>query len=160
MREPVVRRQSGFTLIELIVVLTVAAVLMGIGIPSFREFTATQKVKGAAFDFAAALLLARSEAVKRNATVTMTQTGGSWSNGWTVASGGTTLSTQGSLGTVDITPIDPSTTTAVSYQGNGRLDPATTLSFEFATAHTKQVRCLTIRSDGVPNTTSTSCPTP
>lgn len=151
------RQQSGFTLIELIVVVTLTAVLLGIGIPSFREFTATQKVKGAAFDLAAALLLARSEAVKRNATVTVTQTGGNWSNGWTVTVGGTTLSSQGALGQVNITPIDPPATTAVSYQGNGRADAA---SLEFAASNTKQVRCLAIRADGVPNTTSTSCPTP
>lgn len=151
------RPQSGFTLIELIVVLTIAAVMMGIGVPAFREFTATQKVKGAAFDFAAALLLARSEAIKRNSTATVARSGGSWNEGWSVTAGGSTLSTQGSLGTVNVTPADPATT-SVAYQGNGRLDGAATLSFQFANANTSQVRCLTIRTDGVPNTTSTSCP--
>ena len=153
------RRQSGFTLIELIVVVTISAVLLGIGIPSFREFTATQKVKGAAFDFAAALLLARSEAVKRNATVTMAQSGGNWTNGWTVSVGGTTLSTQGALSAVTIAPDPDNTAADVAFEGNGRLPTgANTLQFEFRAANTKQVRCVAVGVSGVPNTTTKSCP--
>jgi type IV fimbrial biogenesis protein FimT len=83
-------RQRGFTLIELMIVVTLLAVMLGIGIPSFRGFIAGQRVKTAAYDFATALLVARSEAIKRNTTVTIAPTG-SWIGGWTVAAGGTTI---------------------------------------------------------------------
>src|SRR5438132_1412930 len=76
------------------VVMVVAAIMLGIGIPSFRQFTATQRVKGAAFDFAGALLLARSEAIKRNAAVTVDQAVGGWAGGWSVNAAGNLLSTQ------------------------------------------------------------------
>lgn len=146
--------QRGFSLIELMVVLTIAAVMLGVGIPSFREFTAGQRVKNTAFDFAAALLLARSEAIKRNTPVTVAQAGASWAEGWTVVVGGTTLSTKEAPVNVTIATV-PDPTVGVAYQGNGRI--AGTLSFQFSAANTTAVRCLTIKPDGVPNTTTTGC---
>lgn len=148
------KRQSGFNLLELMIVVAVAAVMMGIGVPSFREFTATQRVKSAAFDFAAALLLARSEAVKRNTPVTVSQAAGGWGSGWTVVVGGTTLANQEAASNVTITPA-PDTTTSIAYQSNGRV--ASTLRFQFGGANTTAVRCVTIPVSGVPNTTTASC---
>jgi type IV fimbrial biogenesis protein FimT len=150
------KRQSGFTLIELIVVLTISAIFLGLAIPAFREFTASQRVKNAAFDFAAAMLLARSEAVKRNGSVTVTPAAGGWANGWTVASGMTTLATQDGLTTVTIT-TNPDPTASISFLANGRT--ASNITFQFGTANTTAVRCVTVKSDGVTNTTTTSCPT-
>jgi type IV fimbrial biogenesis protein FimT len=146
--------QSGFTLIELMLVTVIAAVMLGIGIPSFREFTASQAVKNTSFDLAAALLLARSEAIKRNTPVTITMSGADWSGGWTVTSGGTTLSTKDAASKVTITPI-PDTTTAIAYQGTGRIP--STLRFQIGGANTTAVRCVTITTSGVPNTTTASC---
>jgi type IV fimbrial biogenesis protein FimT len=150
------RAQRGFTLIELLVVVTIAAILLGIGVPSMREFMASQRVKNTAFDFAAALLLARSEAVKRNASVTLGQAAGGWQNGWNVVAGGATLSTKEAQPLVTVTP-NPAAT-SVAYQGNGRT--GATVSFQFSAANTDTVRCVTIGVSGAPNTTTTSCPTP
>lgn len=149
------RRQSGFTLIELIVVLTVSAILVGLAAPSFREFTAGQRVKNAAFDLAAAMLLARSEAVKRNASVSVSQAAGGWGSGWTVAAGAVTLAAQ-DVTNVTITPAPDATTSSVAFQGTGRI--ASEVRFQFSTANSTQVRCVTIKSDGVPNTTRSNCP--
>lgn len=150
------RSQRGFTLIELIVVLAIAAIMLGLGVPAFRDFMDGQRVKNTAFDFAAALLLARSEAVKRNAAVTMDQAAGGWQNGWTVSAGGTTLSVKEAPAGVTVT-ANPAVT-SVSYQGNGRV--ATAASFQFAAANTEAVRCVSIGVSGAPNTTTTSCPSP
>lgn len=147
------RTQRGFNLIELLVVVTIAAVLLGLGVPSFREFMAAQRVKNTAFDFAAALLLARSEAVKRNAAVSVDQASGSWQNGWNVTAGAATLSTKEAPASVTITP-NPAAT-SVAYQGNGRIAGA--VSFQFGAGNTTAVRCVTIGVSGVPNTTTTSC---
>jgi type IV fimbrial biogenesis protein FimT len=148
------RRHAGFNLIELMVVITIAAIMLGIGVPSFRQFTATQRVKSAAFDFAAALLLARSEAVKRNVSVTLSQATGGWANGWTVTAGVDTVGNQQPTNQVAITP-NPDTTTSIAYQSNGRV--AGTMRFEFTAPNTTAVRCVTISTSGVPNTSTASC---
>lgn len=150
------RTQRGFSLIELMVVVSIAAIMLGLGIPATREFMATQRVKSTAFDFAAALLLARSEAVKRNAAVTLAQTDGDWGKGWTVATGGTTLSTKEAPAGVSITPGDPAIVN-IGYQGNGRLSAAAEVTFQFGAENTPAVRCVRIGTSGVPNTTSKSC---
>lgn len=148
------RTRRGFTLIELLVVMTIAAILLAVAVPSFREFMAAQRVKNTAFDFAAALLLARSEAVKRNASVSVEQAGGDWRNGWNVTVGGNTLSTKEGQPLVTVT-TNPPASTSIAYQGNGRTSGL--VSFQFGAANTTTVRCVTIGSSGVPNTTSASC---
>lgn len=77
-------RFRGFTLIELLTVVSILAVTLATVAPSFSSFIAGQKVKATAYDLTAALLLARSEALKRNGNVRITRVGTSWNNGWTV----------------------------------------------------------------------------
>jgi len=77
---------GGFTLVELMIVLVIVSTLLGIGVPLFREFIKDQRAKTTSSDLGVALLLARSEAVKRNARVTLEPRGGDWSSGWTIAS--------------------------------------------------------------------------
>jgi len=59
----------GFTLLELLVTLTIAAILLVLGVPSLREFSAEQQLKSAVGNLHNDLLLARSEAVLRNSIV-------------------------------------------------------------------------------------------
>jgi type IV fimbrial biogenesis protein FimT len=82
----------GFTLIELMLTLTVAAVLMIIAVPSFREFLQNSRMSAQVNLFISDLNIARSEAVKRRARVTMCKsstltsctTSGGWEQGWIV----------------------------------------------------------------------------
>ena len=82
----------GFTLIELMVTLAVAAILLTIGIPSFQQFIANNRASAGANELLAALQLARSEAVRRNSFASVcpstngtTCTGGTeWARGWIV----------------------------------------------------------------------------
>src|SRR5260370_31984990 len=77
----------GFTLIELVVTLTVLAILATVALPSYQNFVLTQRVRGASYDLMTSLVFARSEAIKRNASVSMTQAAGGWAQGWTVSAG-------------------------------------------------------------------------
>lgn len=65
------QRELGFSLMELMVVLALAAVILGIGAPNFAEFRANNRLTGAANDYLAGILSARSEALKRQAPVAM-----------------------------------------------------------------------------------------
>jgi prepilin-type N-terminal cleavage/methylation domain-containing protein len=82
------RRKGGFTLIELMVVVAIVAVLATVGAPSFRDMLLNQRLAAAARGFGAALSLARSEAIQRAQSVTVTALAGNdWSGGWTVRTG-------------------------------------------------------------------------
>jgi type IV fimbrial biogenesis protein FimT len=77
--------RRGFTLIEMLTVVSVLAVVAAIAAPGMRSFAATQRVKSLAYDLTTDLLLARSEALKRGATVRLAPSGADWGSGWTVA---------------------------------------------------------------------------
>ena len=74
----------GFTLVELMVTISIMAILMMIAVPSFNEVTLSSKLTALANNFVASAQFARSEAIKRNATVTLSEASGGWQNGWMV----------------------------------------------------------------------------
>ncbi len=77
--------QLGFTLIELMVVIMVVSILVVIGLPSMTGMLRSQRIKTASLDLYSSLTLARSEAIKRNASnVSMIAASGGWQNGWKV----------------------------------------------------------------------------
>lgn len=63
-------RARGFTLLELMLVITVAAVILGIGIPNLTQFIRNNRMTTAANDLLAGLHTARTESIKRRAFVT------------------------------------------------------------------------------------------
>jgi len=78
---------DGFTLVEMLVTLTTLGVLMAIAAPSFEQLILNQGIKTASFDLYSALEYARSEAIKRNGSITLKAgavTDGAWTTGWRV----------------------------------------------------------------------------
>ena len=63
---------QGFTIIELMVVVALAAILVTIAVPSFFDFLSKRRVEGVASELVTDLQYARSEAVARNQNVTLT----------------------------------------------------------------------------------------
>ena len=78
----VIKRNQGFTLVELMIGLVVVAILLGIGVPSFRNIISDQRLRAASTDMRIALTTARSEAVKRNRSVFLSPPTGGWGDGW------------------------------------------------------------------------------
>jgi type IV fimbrial biogenesis protein FimT len=63
------RRVTGFTLMELMLTLTVAAVLAAVAIPNMRDFIRNNRLTSASNDLLRSFQVARSEAVKRQRVV-------------------------------------------------------------------------------------------
>jgi len=144
---------GGFTLTELMIVVAVFSVLVMAAIPNFNSFVRNQRVKNASFDLYSSLVQARSEAITRNASVTVAPVSGSWANGWTIKdAGGNVLRTQDA-----ITAITFTGPASVIYNSSGRLSTAAT-SFQLSATGTGiTTRCITIDLSGRPMTKTTAC---
>ncbi len=68
----------GMTLIELMIGLTIAAILLLLAAPAYRDFIANTNVRNAAENTLAGLRQANAEAVKRNAPVQFSLIAGGW----------------------------------------------------------------------------------
>ena len=81
------KRTAAFTLIEMVVVVTLVGVLLMIAVPSFRTLILNQGIKTASYDLFSALQYARSEAIKRNGNTVLkagASADGAWIAGWRV----------------------------------------------------------------------------
>lgn len=85
-------KQSGTTLLELIVTLSIAGILLAVAVPSFTSLINSSRLSSFANELISSLHLTRSEAIKRNSRAVMcpSETGtscaatGGWHLGWLV----------------------------------------------------------------------------
>jgi type IV fimbrial biogenesis protein FimT len=82
------RQSNGFTLIELVVTIAVAAILVTVAVPNMRTFIQNGRITTQVNDLITDLNYARSEAIKRRTNVAICQssngtacTGGNWKDG-------------------------------------------------------------------------------
>lgn len=150
-----VRRQAGFTLTELLAVVAVIAVLTSLAMPSFTNIISRNRAKGAATDLYVALTKARSEAVKRNANVTLSPNAGGWQAGWqTTDALNNVLDTHAAVNGVTIANGPAN----VVYQSSGRIQGAAAPSFLITGTGSYSVqRCVAISLSGRPNVKSSAC---
>ena len=86
---------SGFTLIEVLVVISLMSILLSLAVPAIQSIISRSTMRGISGDFTLALQRARSEAINRNMCVavcmsstanaampTCTVTGSNWGIGW------------------------------------------------------------------------------
>lgn len=125
--------QRGFTLIELMITLTIAAILLTMGVPSFNAMIKNNRLTAQTNQFVTAMNFARSEAIKRGASVTVTATDDSdgdneWGPGWSITdNGGNTLRVFTALDAA--TALDSTNNVdAFVFQSSGRVDNADTLT--------------------------------
>jgi type IV fimbrial biogenesis protein FimT len=146
--------QAGFTLIELMMSVVVLAILATIGLPAFSELIASQRARAAASALHDSLLLARSEAIKRNASTTLKTS--NLANGWTietVALPTVVLRREDGSNGVTFSPADPS----VVFNRFGRVETNTKPAITVTTAGSSTSRCLSIEATGLAKIRDGAC---
>jgi type IV fimbrial biogenesis protein FimT len=136
----------GFTMVELLTVMSILVIILGVMAPSFSEFMAAQQAKGLSYDLTGDLMLARNEALKRNASVTISRGGASWAQGWSVVSvsDGESLSTRNPAAqSVTITGA-PAT---ITFDFNGRVS-SPTASVRITISSQSSSRCVQLDPSG------------
>jgi type IV fimbrial biogenesis protein FimT len=144
------RRQRGFNLIELMIAVTVLAILLFLGLPEYREWIQNTQVRTSAESVLNGLQLARAEAVKRNTPVTFTVDGNNWTV--TVAGSGEVVQARsGKEGSANA--LIGASQAAVTFNGLGRITPVPAAEVQFnitnptgGTCQTAggQMRCLRV----------------
>lgn len=148
-------RQRGVSLVELIIALVVLSIMASFAVPSFMRIVATQRVKGTSSDLYTALVRTRSEAIKRNADVTLTAVGGNWQQGWTVndpANPSRPLEAHDAVAKVAI-----SGPASVTYTGNGRLRATAQPRIGISSTGTDAQRCVSADLSGRPYLKPSAC---
>lgn len=148
-------RMRGFTLPELMTVLAVMAILGAMAAPAYADWVATMRGRSAGTDLYTALNRARSEAIKRNAEVTLAPGEDGWQAGWNIADPGEA----GRL--LDDHPAVPGAVidgpASVVYLPNGRVKGSTLPSFDISIGDSETHRCVSVDLSGRPSQTNSEC---
>jgi type IV fimbrial biogenesis protein FimT len=153
------RTTQGFTLIESMVAVAVLAVSATIAVPSYRHFTASLSIRTASMDVVSHLLLARSEAVKRNGTISLVPINSDWRNGWQVvhaASSSQVAQAEAMNGDVALQGTQPS---MLQFDAEGRLVGASAQQMQLAVAKggVTLYRCIQLDPAGLPRIKKATC---
>jgi type IV fimbrial biogenesis protein FimT len=166
------RRHSGFTMMELLMVIVIVAVLASIAIPSFRYVTNSNRIATEVNGLLGDLQFARSQAVKEGQTVTVCASAGpnytacsnnsNWAAGWIVfldtngdkvrQNTEAIIRTQPALGGTDTFIATPGTFHAITYNRMGYAPTgqatAINITLHDSTANTNWTRCVAINPIG------------
>ena len=161
-------KSSGFTMIEMLMTMAIAAVLLGLAVPSFRYVTNSNRIAGEINGLLGDLQLARAEAIKEGQTVTVCVsttgtacTGGpAWQGGWIVFSDPTNTAVVGAGGVLrvqkpfsgtDTFTASPNTLTKVTFNREGYaagVANGTLITLHESTSTNAWTRCLTLNLVG------------
>ncbi|MNF51618.1 Fimbrial protein precursor [compost metagenome] len=139
------RTSRGFTLVELMIAIALLAILATVALPFYQDIIAEQRNRAVTNDLHSALVLARSEAVKRNTQITLGPVG-TWTAGWRIASpvaGQPDLLNHSLVPGITVT----SAAAAITFGASGRANAA--VEFELTSdTNVNAVRCLSLGVDG------------
>ena len=115
------RISRGFSVLEVMVVVTIIGVLLSLGVPSFFTYTQNMQIRSAAEQITAGLAIAKNEAIRRNALIQVALVN---NTGWSItdANGAVLQTRDANEGSVNVTAaLLPAGTAAVTFNGMGRV---------------------------------------
>jgi len=153
-------RASGFTLLELLITMAIAAILLTLAVPSFQYVTNANRIAGEVNGLLGDLQFARAEAIKEGRTVNVcVSTNGTtcanstnWQSGWIVVSAptNTVLRVQNTFSSTDTFLASNNVSTiAFNREGYaGGIPNGTLITLHDATNTSAWTRCLSINLSG------------
>jgi type IV fimbrial biogenesis protein FimT len=118
------RRARGFSLMEVMIVVVIVAVIAAIAMPNFLTMVQNTRISTTADSVRDAVMVARTEAIRRGTSVTLSGTGTPpWSTGWELKDGNTPLR-EGQFAsgvTVDLVNA-PTGANNIEFRPNGTLN--------------------------------------
>ena len=147
------RNQRGFSLTELVVTVSVAAILMTVAVPSFNGVIANQRAKTLASSLYATLSKARSAALTLNGNVTLQPKAGGWGNGWQMLDANNNV-LDDYTATSGITIAGPA---LITYRSSGRLPAGAVPMFQISTSSggSMNYQCVSVELSGRPYMSAT-----
>jgi type IV fimbrial biogenesis protein FimT len=165
------QRAAGFTLTEMLVVTAIVAILLSVGVPSYRYITNSYRMSSEVNGLLGDLMYARAEAIKEGNWVTVCASANStscsgaaaWQSGWIIfsnpanganpANAAAILRVQRPFGGSD-TFVSNTGVSAVTYNREGFATtaagfPNTILKLHDSTSNAAWTRCLTISPQGL-----------
>ena len=170
--------ERGFSLIELLMTIAIAAIIGGLAAPSFKKMMAANRIQTGASALQGDMMYARTEAVKRGSPVSICpstdqatcSTANAWQNGWivfvdptaagTVPTGGTPLKVRQALpgGATIVAAPPPATQNAIIFNREGFTTNLGTaqVAFTFHTSdnYANATRCVLVNFGGSLSTVS------
>lgn len=138
------RRLAGFTVTEMLIVVAIMGILAAIATPYMGDMIRRQRIKTAAFDVFSSLAFARSEAIKRNTSVTILPTGGNWAAGWRITDSNNNLLRQ-QAGWDALTAAGPA---SVVFAASGRATSLASISLSAYGVDANSFRCVKVDLSG------------
>lgn len=157
------KRQYGFSLVEMMIVIAVIGILSALALPAFNDTILSTKIRSYANNFVASAHLARGEAIKRNVQTTLCvsadgascSTGG-WQQGWIILSGTTVIQRQqAATSGYKITESSALSTLTFQPTGIGSTQARLTVCRSTPTVGSQE-RVVTISATGKPSVSKTT----
>jgi len=159
-------RQTGFTLLELIVTVAVGGVILAIGLPSFVNLVKSNRLTTQTNSVLTALHLARNEAVNRGHNIRVLTISGDedWAAGWQVRldvnNDGVTDAEDTVLRSFDA--IEDATLVGVvdnvTYQSSGFVDAVNSITLTAYECTGEDIRVIDVKLSGLVSSTKQICP--
>src|SRR5690554_3232759 len=157
-----VKTQLGFSLLELMVTLTIAGILAAIAVPTMQSIITNRHADKLASELQLDIMYARNQALSVSKAVTMKPLSNSWDNGWVIEQDGNTIRQKGSASnpiakkTGEITSTY-TTATPLTFDKKGQSAATGTFTINVADCTGNRKRTLQINSIGQLMTTNASC---
>lgn len=155
--------QQGFTLLELMFTIAVAAILAAIAVPSLQQIIINRHADRLANELQIDIMYARNQALSLNQEVTIKPLTGGWDTGWVIKQNNNIIRQKGSAAAPmakeagEITSTDFTSTDLLTFDKQGRAKAAGSITVKVAKCKGDRVREIKVNYIGQLQVVNSAC---